>query len=106
MVGVVQGFKTMNEACKKLESDMAKGLMDHGGNPILRTHAANVKVRRDPADCIKIDKEKTSQKVDGMGALANVYALIVADVEEDRPYESHGIRTLGGDDDDFDSYDY
>lgn len=101
MKAVIQGFVTMNEACKRLESDMATGVMDHGGNPVLRSHASNVMVKRDAADCIKIDKEKSSDKVDGMSALADCYAVIIANIDDESPYNSHGILSLGGDDDEY-----
>ena len=97
---VRQGFVTMNEPCKKLEADMAKGEIDHGGNPVLRTHAANVMVRKDPTGSIKIDKEKSSEKVDGMAALIDAEACYIADFDEINPYNEHGILSLGGDDDD------
>jgi phage terminase large subunit-like protein len=96
---VRQGFVTMNEACKKMEADMAKGIIDHGGNPILRSHASNVMVKKDPSGSIKIDKEKSSEKVDGMVALADAYACHIADLDDSSVYNSHGILSLGGDDD-------
>jgi phage terminase large subunit-like protein len=97
---VRQGFVTMNEPCKKLEAEMAKGLIDHGGNPVLRTHAANVMIRTDPTGSIKIDKEKSSEKVDGMAALIDAVACHIADFDEANPYNEHGILSLGDDDDD------
>ena len=97
---VRQGFVTMNEACKKLESDMATGNMDHGGNPVLRSHALNVMVKTDPSGSIKIDKQRSSEKVDGMAALADCYACHIATLDDESVYNTHGILSLGGDDDD------
>lgn len=97
---VRQGFLTMNEPCKKIEADMAKGILNHGDNPVLRVHAANVMVKKDASGCIKIDKEKSSQKVDAVAALADAYACHVADLDDESIYNDHGIRSLGGDDED------
>ncbi len=97
MKTVRQGYVTMNEACKRIETDMATLSLCHGGNPVLRWMAKNVMVRSDPTGSIKIDKERSSEKVDGMAALANCYACYVSDLDDSSPYESHGIRTLGGD---------
>lgn len=99
MKQVIQGYVTMNEACKAIEVDMMKGDMCHGGNPILRWMAKNVMVRSDPTGSIKIDKERSSEKVDGMAALANCYAVHVASIDDTSIYEKRGMLSLGGDDD-------
>ena len=82
---------------------MAKGIVDHGGNPVLRSHASNVMIMEDATGSIKIDKAKSSEKVDGMAALIDAYACYISNFEEDDPYNSHGILSLGGaeDGDDF-----
>ena len=45
----------------------------HGGHPVLRWNMDNVFVRTDPAGNIKMDKEKSAEKIDG--AVATVMAL-------------------------------
>ena len=45
----------------------------HNGHPILRWNIDNVFVRTDPAGNLKIDKQKSTEKVDG--AVALVMAL-------------------------------
>ena len=92
MAGVGQGYKTMSPACDRLEADMATGNMDHGGNPVLRWMALNVMIKINEAGFIKIDKDKSGQKVDGMAALADCYACLIADAEEESPYENRGFR--------------
>jgi phage terminase large subunit-like protein len=50
--------------------ELVKSLkVDHGGNPVMRWMASNVAIRMDPAGNIKIDKSKSSEKVDGMVSL-------------------------------------
>ena len=99
MSSVVQGFKSQSEPCKRIEADMAKGILNHGGNPILRSHASNVSVKEDPTGNIKIDKLKSSEKVDGMAALADAYACWLANDEQESVYNDHGIKSLGSEDD-------
>ena len=41
---------------------------------VLRWHVSNAVVRKDPAGNIKIDKEKSRKKIDGMSALVNAIA--------------------------------
>jgi phage terminase large subunit-like protein len=45
----------------------------HGGHPALRWMMDNVFVRQDPAGNIKMDKQKSTEKIDG--AIALVMAL-------------------------------
>ena len=45
----------------------------HGGQPVLRWTKDNIFIRTDPADTIKADKEKSTEKIDG--AVATIMAL-------------------------------
>lgn len=45
----------------------------HGGQPVLRWNKDNIFIRTDPADNIKADKEKSTEKIDG--AVATIMAL-------------------------------
>jgi len=65
-----QGFVSMSAPTKELEKLAIQGKLHHSGNPVLRWMASNVELRRDPAGNIKIDKAKSSEKVDGMVSLA------------------------------------
>jgi len=64
-----QGFVSMSEPAKRLEVEVLKGRLAHGGHPVLRWMAANAVVKTDPAGNIKPDKEKASEKIDGIVAL-------------------------------------
>ena len=48
----------------------------HGGQPVLRWNKDNIFIRTDPADNIKADKEKSTEKIDG--AVATIMALNTA----------------------------
>jgi phage terminase large subunit-like protein len=64
-----QGYGSMSAPCKELEKMVHAGQIMHGGNPVLRWNNSNVALATDPAGNIKINKAKSSEKVDGMVAL-------------------------------------
>jgi phage terminase large subunit-like protein len=65
-----QGFASMTAPTKELERLVLERKLRHGGNPVLRWMASNVAVKQDPAGNLKIDKAKSTERVDGMVALA------------------------------------
>lgn len=65
-----QGFRDMSPAIDALESELVAGRMRHGGNPILTNHVANAKATMDPAGNRKLDKKKSTGRIDGAVALA------------------------------------
>jgi phage terminase large subunit-like protein len=71
---VGQGFKDMTPALETLESVLLSGKLRHGGHPIARYCAFNAVATRDPAGGRKLDKSKTTARIDGMSALANAFA--------------------------------
>ena len=73
MVPFGQGFRDMSSPTKEVMRLTLEHKLAHGGNPVLRWMMDNAFVRTDPAGNIKIDKEKSTEKVDG--AVAMVMAL-------------------------------
>lgn len=69
MVPFGQGFKDMSPPSKELYKLLMEGSIIHGGNPVLRWMAGNIVMRQDPAGNIKPDKEKSTEKIDGIVAL-------------------------------------
>lgn len=68
-----QGFKDMSPPTKELMKLVLEKKIAHGGNPVLRWMADNIFIRTDPAGNIKADKEKSSEKIDGI--IATIMAL-------------------------------
>jgi phage terminase large subunit-like protein len=69
MVQFGQGFKDMPYPTAELLR-MIKGVeLQHGGNKVLRWNASNLAVKMDPAGNLKPDKEKSTEKIDGITAL-------------------------------------
>lgn len=87
-----QGFASMSAPTKELEKLILSGSYTHGGNPVARWMASNVAVKHDPAGNVKPDKEKSSDKIDGI--VATVMALgraMVMPVQGPSVYESRGL---------------
>jgi phage terminase large subunit-like protein len=95
-----QGYASMSAPTKEFEKEVLKKQMNHEGNPVLTWNMSNVHIQRDPAGNVKLDKGKSSEKVDG--AVACVMALgeyltaiggeKKADLNE--IYSERGIRTI------------
>lgn len=68
-----QGFKDMSPPTKELMKLTLERKIAHGGQPVLRWMADNIYIRKDPAGNIKPDKEKSSEKIDGI--VATIMAL-------------------------------
>jgi phage terminase large subunit-like protein len=65
-----QGYKDMTPAVDALESLLLNGKIKHGNHPVLNMCAANAVATRDPAGNRKIDKSKSTGRIDGIVALA------------------------------------
>lgn len=64
-----QGFKDMGPAVDAAESLILNKKLCHGNHPVLTMCAANAVVTKDPSGARKLDKSKTSGRIDGMVAL-------------------------------------
>jgi len=65
-----QGFQDMAPALDSLEEKLLNGVLNHGSNPVLTMCAANAIVVEDASENRKLDKKKTSGRIDGMQAMA------------------------------------
>jgi len=73
MVPFGQGFRDMSPPTKELMRLVLGRKLNHGGHPVLRWDMDNAFVRTDPAGKLKIEKDRSTEKVDG--AVALVMAL-------------------------------
>ena len=69
MVPFGQGHTDMSPPAKELMRLVQEHTINHGGHPVLRWNMDNAFVGTDPAGNVKIDKEKSTEKVEGMVAL-------------------------------------
>jgi phage terminase large subunit-like protein len=90
-----QGFASMAAPTKELEKMVMAGELAHGGNPVLAWMASNTVVRKDPAGNMKPDKEKSTERIDGI--VATIMAVSRAMLQNDTAsvYESRGVLTFG-----------
>ncbi len=91
-----QGFKSMSYPTKEFQKLVMKGKIRHNQNPAMKWQFDNIAMRIDPAENIKIDKEKSTDRVDGMVALVMGLDGALRVENETSVYEDGGIFTIGG----------
>jgi phage terminase large subunit-like protein len=99
MAQMGQGFASMNAPTKELETMVLAKQLVHGGHPVLRWMADNLVVRMDPAGNIKPDKEKSTEKIDGMVALIMATDCAMRRRKKPSVYETRGVLAVGGEQD-------
>ncbi len=83
-----QGFKDQSPALDAVEAAFLNGKIAHGDHPVLKMCCANAVVVRDAANNRKLDKAKSTGRIDGMAALANAFGIAAAQqAEEPSVYE-------------------
>jgi phage terminase large subunit-like protein len=83
-----QGFASMAAPTKELEKMVLSGELAHGGNPVLTWMVSNAVVRTDPAGNMKVDKEKSTERVDGVVALVMAIARAML---RNNPSSAYGL---------------
>lgn len=93
MVQFGQGFASMSSPTKELEKLVLEKKITHNGHKVLRWNIDNIIVRQDPAGNIKIDKAKSSEKVDGAVAMVMALdrAIRVGNVSTSSVYDERGL---------------
>ena len=90
-----QGFASMSAPTKELEGFVYSKRIVHGGNPVLRWMCSNVMIVSDAAGNMKINKEKSREKVDGIVALVMAIGEYISGFDKDvSVYDQHGIRSF------------
>jgi len=77
-----QGFKDMAPAMDVAESVILNGNVRHGMNPVLTMCAANSVVDTDPAGNRKLNKAKSTGRIDGMVAMIMAIAAVAGEEEQ------------------------
>ena len=90
------GFGSMSEPTKNMEKIIRSGFSDFGKDPIKRWMFSNIELKTDPAGNIKPDKEKSTEKIDGV--VSDIIAIggyLVA-LKEGRGSQNNrqGIRSI------------
>jgi phage terminase large subunit-like protein len=90
-----QGFASMAAPTKELEKMVLACEIAHGGNPVLTWMASNTVIRMDPAGNKKPDKEKSTERIDGIVALIMALARATLQNKTTSVYETRGVLTFG-----------
>lgn len=92
-----QGYKSMSEPSKLLETKILRTELEHGGNPVLSWMADNAVVMEDEHGNIKPVKKKSRKKIDGIVAgIMGTGRAFIGDDQGDSVYESQGLDVIGG----------
>lgn len=94
MVEMRQGARTLNEPAKDMLVKIMAGKVRHGGHPILRWCADNLVMRMDANGNVAPDKEKATERIDGIVALIIAWGRAVFNKQEPNPYAERGILTF------------
>lgn len=91
-----QGYASMSAPTKELMNLVLSKKVEHGGNPVLRWNTDNLVVTADPADNLKPDKAKATQRIDGCVALIMAIGRAsLHPLDEGRSiYETRGVLTI------------
>jgi len=82
LVSCGQGFQTMAPAVDEFERRLVNVEMRHTGHPVLTWCAANAVYQEDPAGNRKVDKRKSTGRVDGIVAAVMATSLTLGELEE------------------------
>lgn len=95
MVPFGQGFVSMSPAVDTIELTVMKKGIEHFKNPVLSWMNRNVAIKRDPAGNRKFDKDKSTDKIDGMVSLAMaLHRGMINQDETSSVYDDRGIVTI------------
>ena len=91
-----QGYKDMSPPTKEFMKLTLEQKLAHGGQPVLRWMCDNIFIRTDPAGNIKADKEKSTEKIDGVVAtiMALDRALRHGNTVETSVYDERGLLVI------------
>lgn len=86
-VPVGQSIRVMAPATKAFEQAVYRDELNHQGNPVARWMLSNCMVYTDPNGNIKVNKEKSSGKVDGIIAAIIANAIYITEWESASVYD-------------------
>jgi len=66
---VGQGYKDFSPRCEAVQSLLLSSRIYHGGHPLLNLAASNAIAVRDPSGNVKLDKSKSTQRIDPLVAM-------------------------------------
>lgn len=94
VVEIRQGVQTLSEPTKNFRDCVISKKIVHNNNPVLNWALSNAVQKADHNENIKLDKNKSVERIDPISALLNAHvrAMVVEDTTS--IYEDRGIRVL------------
>jgi phage terminase large subunit-like protein len=90
-----QTLMAMNFPCRAFEELILERRLRHGNDPVLRWMVSNAAILKDGAENIKIVKDKSGDRVDGVvAAVMAIGRLLIAPEPAKSVYQSRGIVVL------------
>jgi phage terminase large subunit-like protein len=80
LLPVAQQYSFLSPALKTLKSKILEKKLQHNGDPLLRSMVENARVLTDPSGNIRLDKSKSTSRIDGLVAL-NIAASVALQEE-------------------------
>ena len=95
MVQFRQGFLSMSPARKDFETKIKQSQFQYSTNPVLEWMADNAVILTDPAGNIKPDKNKSTERIDGIiSSIMSMYRAGINKLEKSA-YETEGLTIIG-----------
>ena len=89
-----QGFVSMSAPTKELEKLILGKQIVHDNNPAMNWMLSNVAIQEDPAGNLKVAKNKSKEKVDGIVALVMAIGEMMSGEDSTSVYDGRGILTF------------
>ncbi len=86
-----QSFNSMNFPCRSVEELIIEQRLRHGNNPVLTWMAENCVIIQDAQERIKIAKDRSEERVDGMVAASMAIGRLLIAPAEDFVYNERGF---------------
>lgn len=88
-----QGFKDMSPPTKEFQKLIMSQKIRHNANPVMRWMFDNIAIRTDPAENVKMDKSRSTERIDGMVATVMGLGRAIVNAGES-VYAERGVITL------------
>ena len=94
MIPLGQGYQSLNNPTKYLETLILDKKLNHGANPVLRWAFDNCMMTMDAAGNIKPDKGKAKQRIDPVVALIESIDGVMKNVDTISIYETEKVKSF------------
>jgi phage terminase large subunit-like protein len=94
MVEHRQGFKSMSPPTKEFYNLVVSRRLVHGNNPVLRWNANNLSVKVDAAENRKPEKDKSTDRIDGIVASIMALGRALENFEKPSIYNKQGLFVI------------